>query len=160
MTIVCVETSVWARLSDREDKDKRRMTFTFLRWAKKRCDLRISRIVRSELAKTSDESVRKRTERKIRAIRPRTITSGSAVERIVQALVQRNVLTSTHLADLYHVAYALVDRADCLVTWDQADLAREWTRDRVNRYCEDTGRKALFIGTPMEVMRWLGTRIP
>jgi predicted nucleic acid-binding protein len=60
----------------------------------------------------------------------------------------------------YHIAYALIGGADYLVTWDQEDLAREWTRERVTQFCIDSGRKVLMIGTPVEVGKWLGTQIP
>ncbi len=97
--------------------------------------------------------------RKIERTRPRTITGGPRADRLAAELLLHGVLTQARLADVYHIGYALLGAADYLVTWDVSDLAREGTRRRVTEFCVATGRKALMIGTPVEVARWLGTRI-
>ena len=158
-TILYLETSFWLRLADRQNPARRRATARFLRWARIRFHLRISPEVRAEVHETSDPALRHPMRRKIERVRPRTVTGGARVDRLVAELLLHGVLTRAHLADLYHIGYALLGGTDYLVTWDIGDLAREQTRRRVTEFCVATGRKALMIGTPVEVARWLGTRI-
>jgi hypothetical protein len=158
-TVFYLETSFWLRLTDREDPDRRRATFAFLKWARKRFHLRISPMVRAEVQGTPDLALRRPMHRKIDRARPRTITGGARVDRVVEEMLSRGVLTEARLADLYHIGYAVLGEADYLVTWDTSDLARDATRRRLTEYCAASGRKALVIGTPMEVARSLGTWI-
>jgi predicted nucleic acid-binding protein len=158
-TVLYLETSFWLRLTDRQNPVQRRATATFLKWARKRFRLLISPEVRAEVHGTRSLALRHPMRRKIDRARPRTVTGGIRVDRLVAELVLHGVLTPRHLADLFHIGYALLGGADYLVTWDVGDLAREGTRRWVTEFCVATGRKALMIGTPVEVARWLGTRI-
>lgn len=153
--ILYLETSLWSRLTDQADPRRRRISYAFLKWARRHAEIRISRRVRLEVNATLDLRNRRQVRRKIKAARPRTLTQTSEVRRIVDDLLSRHVLTQRHIEDLYHIGYSIACRADYLVTWDRDDLARESTRRRIEEYCAETGRKKLMIGTPEEVSEWL-----
>ncbi|MBI2901223.1 MAG: hypothetical protein HYY17_13655 [Planctomycetes bacterium] len=158
--ILYLEASFWRRLVDQDDPDRRRATYAFLTRIARRCDLRISRMVVAELTEVRDPELRRRLRRKIEGERVRPITVGIRVDRLVVDLLRAGVLGRGHLADLYHVGYAVAGRCDYLVTWDADDLARPWTQRKVEEFCRGAGLKVVRIGTPVEVgERWLGVRI-
>ena len=158
--LIYLESSFWRRLLDHHDSDRRRATYSFLKKVARRSRLRISRMVLVELVAVRDLTLRRQLFRKVYRERVRPVTAGIKADRRVDGLVEGGLFGQSQLADLYHIAYAMVGGCDYLVSWDETHLARPWTQRLVEEYCRRNGIKRLRIGTPIEVAeRWLGIRI-
>lgn len=112
-----------------------------------------------ELAATPDWAERRHFHRRLWARRHRFITLNSKIPRIAVDLLEAAGRGPGALADMMHLGYALFGGADAVVTWDEADLARDHTRRLLKAYARRNEVKAPLIGTPKEVGRWLGLRI-
>lgn len=154
-----LESSFWSRLVDRTDPARRRASRRFLRWAGPRHFLLTSELVRTEIEATQDPNQGRQIHRLYDAARKRNIPMVPEVRRVARELILRGALTPNHLADAYHVGYAIVSRVDALVTWNIRDLARPWTRRVVSDFCWERGLPELRIGNPQEVGRWLNVEI-
>lgn len=154
-----VETSVWSRVVDRRDPVRRRATRKFVAWAIPRHFLFSSRLVLFELEHTQDPEMRRQVVRRYRDVRKRDIPTLSAVRDAAWELVRRGCVTENHLADAFHLGYAIAGRMDALITWNLRDLARPHTRKIVSDYCWQCGIPGLRIGNPQEVGQWLNVEI-
>lgn len=154
-----LETSFWSRLVDRTDPVRRRATRRFLEWASRRHFLLASRLVTYELDDTRDPERRRQVSRLYRDVRTRTVPTLLSVYETAWELVRLGCVTQNHLADAFHLAYAISVRADALVTWNLHDLARPHTRRIVQGYCWRNDVPEVRIGDPVEVGRWLHVKI-
>ena len=59
---------------------------------------------------------------------------------------------------MLHVACAMLNQVDALVSWDKADLACGSTRTAVVKVARECGLTNTFVGTPKEIAEWLATR--
>jgi hypothetical protein len=59
------------------------------------------------------------------------------------------------VADLTHLGYAIIGRADAVVTWNFRTLAREKVRLVLDVFCRREGYTPPLVGTPEEVAKWL-----
>lgn len=150
-----LESSFWSRLVDRSDPARRRITRRFLTWAVPRHYLLASDLVDAEMREIRDPDLRRQVLRRYAAVRKRTVPTVPEVGRIARDLIQRGCVTEKHLADAFHLGYAIVALADALVTWNLSDLARPHTRGIVSDYCWQRGFPEMRIGSPQEVGRWL-----
>ncbi len=83
------------------------------------------------------------------------------VREIAEELLLQGGWGAKEIEDTLHIGYAIVSGADVLVTWDEADLARDKTRRLVRALCRRRGWEPLDIATPEEVLdEWLGIKIP
>ncbi len=82
------------------------------------------------------------------------------LRRVAYELIALGCVTAKHLADAYHLAYAVLGRVDAVVTWNMADLARAHTREVLRDYCWRYGIPEIRIGNPSEVAGWLDVEIP
>ena len=62
--------------------------------------------------------------------------------------VAAEVLSSKHINDLRHVAYAVTSRCDYIVSWNMRHLVRLWTIDRVNAVNFENHYPKIMIVTP------------
>lgn len=157
--VIYFDTSFWRRLDDEENPHLRRPTRQFLKRVGRKSKILASKLVFRELEEIPFLQVRRKVIRKIKANRPRVVTTSERVHRTVRSLLAVGCLTEHHLEDLYHIAYAIEGGAQFLVTWDTGDLARPSTQEAVRRYCMELGRPELVVETPVEVGRWLDVAI-
>lgn len=148
------ETSFWARVFDRDDPVRRRLTRRFLKWARGQYSLRTSALVRQEVRRTRNREVRRAVERYLRRARPRVVPTTGKMWELAGEIHRRMGRGAKGFADSVHLAYAVVVKARAMVTWDAADLGREWARRVVREVCEERGLPVPMVGTPKEVMEW------
>ncbi len=150
-----LETSFWNRLADRDHLDMRRTTYRFLNRACRRHDVLISPFVIEEVRQAPDPEERRIVERQLRGTRPTIISGEQRARDMALALQEAGSFTDRMLADLTHVAYAIMGSVDALVTWDRRTLARDRVRLAVDVYCRRERRPAPLIGNPVQVAEWL-----
>ncbi len=154
-----VETSVWVRLLDRSDPRRRRTTYRVMNSLGRAGRFHTSKLALMEVADTPDWEMRHQIERRVKRMRPRIVPATAEVRKVAADLLEAGCLTGTHLADLYHLGYAIVGRSDVLLTWNMADLARERTRVFVAGVCRRRGQSPVEIYTPEEAAKWFGSTI-
>lgn len=154
-----LETSFWNRLAERSMLDVRRITYRFLNRGCRRHEKLISPLVVEEVGQTPDPEDRKVVERRMFAARPVVISGQARCRAIAVALRELGGFGQRMLADLSHVAYAVMGRADALVTWDRRTMARTGVRTALAAYCRREDIPAPLIGLPEEVAEWLDLKM-
>jgi predicted nucleic acid-binding protein len=151
---------VWRRLVDPVDR-RRALTYRLTTLVRRHHRVLASREVAQELAEIPDGRLRKGALDRFRRVHPEMVTYRPRVREIAEELLRRGAWGPKDLEDMLHIGYAVVGRADALVTWDEADLAREKTRRLVAALGREWGFRSPDIATPPEVMEeWLGIRTP
>lgn len=150
-----LETSFWDRLGDRHSLGMRQATYRFLNRACARHHVLISPAVTDEVERTPDPQERTVIQRRLRDTRAEVLGANAKARRLAELLLAKGGYSEGMLADLLHVAYAVLGRADALVTWDRRTLARRSVRDLVSAYCAREALAAPLIGAPEEVAGWL-----
>ncbi len=151
-----LESSFWKRLVDPANPRMRKVSYQFLRAVAGRHRIITSRLVRAELHATPDLVERRAVTRHMERVRMRAVPTTALVTTVRDEILEEGGWGANRLADMLHVAYTVIARADALVTWDQDDLARERTRRVVQAVCRRRGLKAPRIGMPEEVAAWFG----
>jgi len=150
-----LDTAFWNRLADRENFHLRRTTYRFLNRACPRHEVLVSPLVVAEIQATPDPEERRIIERILRKQRPERTGWQPRAADIATALLDEGGWGPRMLVDLTHVGYAIVSRADALVTWDARTLARPRVRTVVQAFCRRERLEAPLIGLPEEVAEWL-----
>lgn len=150
-----LDTSFWDRLGDPQHPPERKTSYRFLNRACARHEVLISPLVIDEVRNTPDPVERRVIERQMRGVRPTIISGQQRAEEIADALRREGQFGDRMLADLAHVAYAVMGAADAVVTWDVRTLARERVRLVLHAYCRREGLESPLIGVPEDVARWL-----
>lgn len=153
-----IETSLWSRLADPPSEPKRWATEAFLRSTRLGHRLLVSPIVIEEILETPDRARAQEIIDRLWAMRPEVLPAWEEAERIASDLIAAGRWSRRRIADLVHVGYTVLSRADALVTWDTDDLARPRPRTVVHAYARRRGMSAPLIGTPKEVAEWLDIR--
>ncbi|MBI2920712.1 MAG: hypothetical protein HYY18_06460 [Planctomycetes bacterium] len=154
-----IETSVWKRLADPAMDWRRRATFRFLRTVGRHHQLLVSHVVRKEIDQTPDQAERKLLRRRLYAASPGFLTPPIHLKATVMELLASGGWSERKFQDMQHLAFAILSKADALVSWDVGDLARPKTRRIVEKWCRGRRLDSPFLGTPLEVARWLGFEI-
>ncbi len=154
-----LDASFWMRLSDPPEDVRRRLSYHFLNRSCLRLELLTSPLVAKELRDDPDPEALRTVERQFGRQNPDLIPHKAQAEAIGRELRDRGGFGERRLADLIHVGYAVLGRADALVTWDVKTLAREHVRTVVKRWGKELQRPVPRIGTPLEVAAWFGLRI-
>lgn len=74
-------------------------------------------------------------------------------ERLADKYIEKQVLSPIHLVDVQHIAIAVVNGLDYIVSMNFRHLARLWTNDRVRTVSFDESYKPIFIYKPEEVLK-------
>lgn len=153
--LLYLETSFWKRLGDPVNPQPRRTSCRFLNQSCRHHDILISPLVLEELDLTPDPDERRQIDRRLRNAYRIMVSDKRRAAAIAAQLALEGGFGSKMVADLTHVGYAVLGRADAIVTWDVRTLAREKVRLIAAAYCRREGHKIPLIGTPEEVARWL-----
>lgn len=154
-----IETSFWKRLADPSMDWRRRASYRFLRTIRRHHQLFVSHIVRRELDQNPDVEERKSLRRRIQSARPGFLTPPANLEETVWSLLAAGTWGLRKFQEMQHLAFAILTDVDALVSWDVKDLARRETRRVLSRWCQNKGVSSPYVGTPVEVARWLGFEI-
>jgi hypothetical protein len=148
-------SSLWNRIIDRKDPERRRVTRFFLHVGSRKLRWFISAAVRAELGAAPEPQDRRLLARQLERERPRTLTQSRRTLRILEDLLDRGVGTETRTIDLLHLSISIGANLDYLVSWDVRDLANERVNRLVREYCRGKRYNPVRIGTPEQVLEWL-----
>jgi predicted nucleic acid-binding protein len=74
------------------------------------------------------------------------------VHEFANRLLRRNIVPAKASIDALHIAVAVVNRVDYLVTWNCVHIANAAIRVKIERECQGAGLHAPVICTPEELM--------
>lgn len=114
-----------------------------------RFDLYISQLVLREASGGDAEAARLRLE----ALRGIPVLALSpAASALAQQLVQQGLLPENTVADALHIAIAVVNGMDYLLTWNCAHIANAALRHRIEAICRASSYEPPILCTPEELM--------
>jgi hypothetical protein len=151
---VYVETSVISYLTSRMSRDlivAGHQQITQEWWAnhKEKFELFVSQTVLEETAGGDQEAVQQRLS-VIESLPLLEITEEALA--LAKDLVQLGPLPEKAAVDALHIAIAVMNRVDYLLTWNCKHLANAALRSRIERVCRARGYEPVIICTPEELL--------
>lgn len=110
----------------------------------------ISRLVLGEIERTQDDEKRIALLKVIEGVSSLNVTP--ECELIAEELLKEGVIPKKYEADAYHIAIAIVNKVDTIVSWNLDHIVNTRTRLAVMRICNKLGFSYVDIATPEEVM--------
>ena len=150
---VYMETSVIGYLTGRPSRDlvtAAHQQITHDWWeCRNRFDLFVSQAVLAEAARGDRDAAARRLEvlKEVTVI-PVTDEATDLAER----LISEQAVADKAAIDAVHVAVAVVNGMDYLVTWNCAHIANAALRSKIERTCRQAGFQAPVICTPEELL--------
>ena len=77
---------------------------------------------------------------------------GSDVYELASELLRATAVPAKARIDAIHIAVAVVNRVDYLLTWNCTHIANAAIRGKIEQACRGAGREAPIICTPEELM--------
>ncbi|MDE0347135.1 MAG: type II toxin-antitoxin system VapC family toxin [Boseongicola sp.] len=149
-----IETSVVSYLTARPSRDVviaayQEITRDWWRSAPERFDLLASALVVSEAGAGDPEAARIRLE----ALEAVTLLDATPnAEDLANALIKAGSIPRQAADDAAHIAIAVTNGVDFLVTWNFRHIANASIRARIEQVCRQEGYEPPVICTPNELM--------
>jgi predicted nucleic acid-binding protein len=113
----------------------------------------ISFLVLRELGNTKDIGLRKQLLDFTAKLQATILEPAPAVEEITKLFVQKGIIPQKVQDDAIHLALALVNRMDYILSWNFKHMVRPATRKALRELAITEGYKIVEITTPEEVLR-------
>jgi len=147
-----IETSVPNMLLADDVPDLRRMTVEFYAWAKLCSDEFFTSAVTEDEISRAPAVLRARLVTALRALRPQLLSIDADARGLAQLYLQAGILPPRFSDDALHVAVAVCQQMDVIVSWNMKHLANMRRVDLINRLNLKYGLPAIRIHTPAEVI--------
>ena len=131
---IYLDTSVLSTIDAPHIPYKEAVTKAFFRMMREQRDefeVIVSPVLLDEMFDAS-EDICERSLALLESIRTNEVPKRREAEVLAKLYVKAKALCDKHFNDLRHVAYAVTERCDYVVSWNMRHLARVWTIDRVN----------------------------
>ena len=151
---VYIETSVVSYLTAWPSRDMvvaayQQITRDWWRSARDRFELVASELVHAEARAGDPDAARQRLET-LEAISLLAATEDAA--ELTQRLLDLEAVPRNAADDAAHIAIAVANGVDYLVTWNFRHIANAAMRSRINQICRQAGYNPTTICTPNELM--------
>lgn len=150
-----LDTSVWARLGDDTNSDRRKWTIRFLHRTFRRHELLTSPLVRSEIGRVGNLEKRSALQKGLAGYDPTELAPGNSIRIVAAELTRIGGFGAARLADLLHTGYAVHGLADLIATWDVRTFAHDSVRAALEEWGNVRRVNVPLIGTPTEILKWL-----
>ena len=152
-TLRCyVDTSVFNFVLADDEPGRQRCTKDFFDEAKNgQCEAFISDLVIEEIGRTKDPK-RSKLLALLSEIKPVRLETGSAVDELVERYMDGALVPVRFRDDAVHIAVAVVNDLDVVVSWNLEHMVKLRTRTTVNAINRLNGYKEIEICTPEEVV--------
>jgi predicted nucleic acid-binding protein len=146
---VYLDTSVISAFFDNKNPERKSLTESFFQEINN-YDVFISDITIAEIEKTPDISLKEKMNTKIADFS--TIELTDEIESLANDIVQKGAIKDSYLEDAYHIAIAILNNMDFLLSWNFRHIVRKKTRDIVRMICTLNNLKQIEIITPAELL--------
>ena len=149
-----IETSVVSYLTSRPSRDvvamaHQRVTHEWWRTTPERFYLVASQLVIREAAKGDPEAARAR----LNILKGVTLLDATEdAEQLARELIDLRAVPPNAAADAAHIAIAVVNRVQYLVTWNFRHIANAAMRTGIEQVCRSAGYKPPVMCSPNELM--------
>lgn len=149
-----IETSVVSYLAARPSRDVviaayQEITRQWWRDARDRFQLVVSELVLSEAGAGDRDAAQAR----LQALEAVTLIAATAeAETLAQRLLETGAVPRQAAADAAHIAVAVANGADYLLTWNFRHIANAAMRARIESVCRRSGYEPPVICTPNELL--------
>jgi len=144
-----LDTSVISALFDSRNPERQKLTKTFFSKIKS-FSVFISVITLAEVERTPNKKLQEQMEGILAGHQVLSLTDN--VNQLVKEYISHKAVPEKHEPDAFHMAIAVVNEMDYLLSWNFKHLVREKTREVVNRVNTNKGLRKIKIITPAEIL--------
>lgn len=144
-----LDTSVVSALFDERNPERKSLTDSFFEECEK-FRIYISDITIAEIGKTPDEEIKNLMNEKIAKFF--VLEVSDEVEDLTREIIQKGAVNESYLEDAYHIAIAIINEMDILLSWNFRHIVRNKTRDIVRVICTLNNLRQIEIITPAELL--------
>jgi predicted nucleic acid-binding protein len=144
-----LDTSVISALFDNRNPERQNLTASFFNVIRN-FRIFISVVTLAEVDRTPDIELREKMEDTLMGHNVLTLTDD--VKLLAEKYIHHGTIPKTHLEDAYHIAIAVFNDMDYLLSWNFKHLVREKTREVVNMVNTTNNFKKIEIITPAEIL--------
>jgi predicted nucleic acid-binding protein len=151
-TSVYLDTSVISHLDHADTREKYDITHRFWEDVKNDVyDVYISDLVLNEIMKCKQEKSDLLLEY-LSQIKSTKLPQTKNILDLADEIVRMGILTQKSYEDCQHIAYAILNRCDCLLSWNMKHLSTYKTNKGVKKLTLQKELKSLYIITPMMML--------
>jgi len=149
-----LETSVWNFLFADDAPEKMHKTQELFSSLKQELfEIYISDIVIAELSDTPDINKRGLLLSSVKEYNPIELIRDEEVDALVKKYMEERIFPERFIDDARHIAVAVVNNIDIVVSWNQDHMVKVQTRFGVNGVNRLEGYKDIDIATPEEILK-------
>jgi len=146
---VYLDTSVISSLFDERNPERRYLTEAFMKKLDN-FEVYVSEITIAEIERTPDLELQDKMRRAIFQLLIVSVTD--EVERLASEYVRYGAVPEDYPEDAYHIAVAVVNEMDYLLSWNFRHIVRRKTKDIVRMVNTLNGVRQIEIMTPAELL--------
>jgi predicted nucleic acid-binding protein len=144
-----LDTSVISALFDERNPERKSLTEAFFGECEK-FRLYISSITIAEIEKTPDNDIKNLMKGKTTKFSVLEVSND--VEELTRGIIDKGAVNELYLEDAYHIAIAIINEMDILLSWNFRHIVRKKTRDIVKMICTLNNLRQIEIITPAELL--------
>ncbi len=150
---IYLETTLWNFMFTDDAPEKQEITQKFFQQLNL-YEIFISYLVLGELEKTKEEPKRSDMIDLINDKKPVILEVSEEVEQLANKYIEAGVLTANHKNDILHIALAVVNDLNMIVSWNMKHIVRFSTRQGINAVNRLFGYKEIEIVNPQEIVEY------
>lgn len=146
---VYLDTSVISALFDDRNPERKSLTESFF----KEIDnykVYVSDFTIAEIEKTPNNEIRKKMKDEISQFSILTISD--EIEELTQEILQSDAINKAYSEDAYHIAIAIINEMDFLLSWNFRHIVRKKTKDIIRMITTLNYLRQIEIITPAELL--------
>ena len=144
-----LDTSVISALFDERNPERKSLTESFFNEIESFAPS-VSEITIAEIERTPDPALR--SEMKEVAMQFPALPITDDVEGLADEYVRYGAVPDSYLEDAYHIAVAVINEMDCILSWNFRHIVRRKTRDIVKMVNTVNAFRHIEIMTPAELL--------
>lgn len=146
---IYLDTSVISALFDARNPERKSLTESFFEQIES-FDPFISEITTAEIERTPDLTLRNKMKGVVLQFQAIPLTDD--VEWLANEYVRYGAVPESYLEDAYHIAVAVINEMDCILSWNFRHIVRRKTRDIVRMVNTIDTFRQIEIVTPAELL--------
>lgn len=149
-----IETSVFnfPFVGEQYDLSKKEATIQFFEhWPNLDGEMYISELVEREIAR-APQDLRNQMMQQIQKLNPIILNGDEDSENLADRFIQEGLIPVKYRNDALHIAIAVVNEIDIVVSWNLEHMVKLKTRKGVNAISTLVGYRTVEIVTPEEVL--------
>ncbi|NVM38196.1 MAG: PIN domain-containing protein [Candidatus Lokiarchaeota archaeon] len=144
-----LDTSVVSAVFDDRNPERKYLTESFFE-VKDTFEVYISNITLLEIDKTPDNNLKKLMKESVKKFTVLSVSDD--VEELAREVIEKGAINESYSEDAYHIALAIINDMDFLLSWNFRHIVRKKTKDIVRMICSLKNLRQIEILTPAELL--------